>query len=224
MGIKQTDVMSFIEPESSGFYYDTARSFLKRHSNPDSLLSQIRGLLAQGELSSCRDMIQLIIREGHELADRSSLFLLRAEVAYLEGETTGEIMAWVQQAKLCPKLCSNVLRWDELIHGQTLLKEGDYVNGQMILEKLIEDDTVGPMAQQELAHHLFWKNLDCERALMLLEDLTKSHPSFLKAWTCLGFAYNKFGMKQKAQEAFGHCITLDSNPERLKLYKQQLAS
>lgn len=224
MGIKQTDIMSFIEPESSGFYYETARSFLKRHSNPDSLLSQLKGLLLKGDLDTCRDMIQLIIREGHELAERSVIYLLRAEVAYLKNDGLGEIMAWVQQAKHSAKLCDSVVRWDELMHAKTLLREGDYVNGQLILEKLIEDESVGHLAQLELAYHLFWKNLDCQRSLTLLEELTTDYPSFLQAWNCIGFVYNRFGMKAKAQEAFGNCIELDSNPERIKIYRQQLAS
>ena len=104
MGIKQTNIMSYIEPESMGFHHDTARSFLKRHSNPESLLLQLKNLLSKGQLEACRDLIQLIIREGHVLADQSEIYLLRAEVAYLEAENKGEIMAWVQQAKLCDKL------------------------------------------------------------------------------------------------------------------------
>ena len=93
MGIKQTDILSYLEPESLGFHYDTARSFLKRHSNPESLLSQLKGLISRGQLDACRDMIQLIIREGHSLADSSDIYLLRAEVAYLKGENRGEILA-----------------------------------------------------------------------------------------------------------------------------------
>lgn len=224
MGIKQTDIMSLIEPESSGFYYDTARSFLKRHSNPESLLVQLKSMLSQGHLDGCRDLIQLILREGHVLADNSDIFLLRAEVASLEGDNKGEVMAWVQQAKFCKQLTQNVIAWDELIYAQTALADGDYVNGQLILEKLIENPVISHIAQYELAYHLFWKNLDSERAISLLEGLTKDFPEFVKAWSCLGFAYNRFGMKAKAQEAFAQCLELDSDPERVKIYKQQLAS
>lgn len=224
MGIKQTNILSFIEPDSSGFYYDTARSFLKRHSDPQSLLGQIKSLLAQGQADACHDMIQLIIREGHVLADSSDIYLLRAELAYLRADNKGEILAWVQQAKLCENLSQSIIAWDELIYAQIALAEGDYVNGQLILEKLCENQEVGHLAQFELAQHLFWKNLDCDRAVTLLQEVTKMVPEFIKAWACLGFAYNKFGMKSKAQQAFGHCIELDSNPERLKIYKQQIAS
>ena len=224
MGIKQTSIESFLEPEASGFLYDTARSFLKRHSSPESLLGQLKSQLYQGHLDACRDLIQLIIREGHSLADNSSIYLLRAQISYEQAENKGEVMAWVQQAKLCKNLSPNIISWDELILGQTTLSEGDYVRGQMILEELLEHETVGYLAKFELAHHLFWKNLDAERAMQLLCEITEEHPEFIKAWSCLGFIYNKFGMKAKAQEAFGNCIELDSNPERLKFYHQQLAS
>lgn len=185
---------------------------------------QLKSMLAQGHLDGCRDLIQLIIREGHVLADSSDVYLMRAEVAVLQGDPKGEVMAWVQQGKLCENLSTEVIAWDELIYGQNAIAEGDYVNGQLILEKLIENKNVGHLAQFELAYHLFWKNLDVERALTLLEEVTHDFPEFIKAWSCLGFAYNKFGMKTKAQEAFSHCIELDSDPERLKFYKSQLAS
>lgn len=224
MGIKQTDIMSFIEPESTGFYHDTARSFLKRHSNPELLLGQLKSMLRQGQLDACRDLIQLIIREGHSLADSCEVYLLRAEVAYLQAENRGEVMAWVQQAKMCKNLTQTIVRWDELVFAITALNEGDYVEGQLILEKLMGEPSVGHLAAYELAQHLFWKNLDTERALTLLEDVACDFPEFIKVWSCLGFAYNRFGMKTKAQEAFALCLELDKNPERLKLYKQQLAS
>jgi tetratricopeptide (TPR) repeat protein len=224
MGIKQTDIMSFIEPESTGFYYDTARSFLERHANPESLLNQLRALMGQGHLDSCRDLIQMILREGHCLADSSEIYLLRAEVAMLQSDPNGEVLAWVQQAKMCKKLSTDVIIWDELAHAQSMISEGDYLNGQLILEKLMESERIGHLAQFELAYHLFWKNLDAERALQLLEDVTQSHPEFVKAWSCLGFVFNRFGLKTQAQQAFAHCIELDSNPERIKFYKQQLAS
>ena len=224
LGIKQTNIKSFLEPESTGFLYDTARSFLKRHSNPDSLLGQLKSLLRQGQLETCKDFIQLIIREGHSLADSSSTYLLRAQIAYEQAENKAEIMAWVQQAKLCKSLSSEIICWDNLIHGQLAISEGDYFNGQIVLEELLENSDIGHLAQYELAQHLFWRNLDSQRAVALLEEVTQQRPEFIKAWSCLGFAYNKFGLKTKAQQAFGHCIELDSNPERLKLYQQQLAS
>ncbi len=136
MGIKQTDISSFLEPDSLGFYYDTARSFLKRHSDPEALLGQLKSLVVKGDLDSSRDMIQLIIREGHVLSDHSDIYLLRAEIAFLQADNKGEVLAWVQQAKLCKHLSSQIVEWDELVYAQTALAEGDYVNGQLILEKL----------------------------------------------------------------------------------------
>lgn len=185
---------------------------------------QLKTLFAQGSLSSCRDLIQLIIREGHVLADGSEIYLLRAQVSYLQADNRGEVMAWVQQAKLCENLSPTIIQWDELVYATTALAEGDYINGQLILEKLVEDPNIGHLAQFELAQHLFWKNIDPERALVLLEETTKDFPQFIKAWSCLGFAYNKYGMKEKAQMAFAQCLEIDSCPERTKIYKQQLAS
>lgn len=225
MGIKQTDILSFIEPESTGFIYETARSFLKRHSNPESLLGQLMSLLAQGQLGSCHDLIQLIIREGHELADNSQVYLLRAQIAFEQSENLGEVMAWIQQAKLCQHLhAEDITHWDELMHGVQALKEGDYQAGENVLEALTEINSVSVIARYRLAHHYFWKNINTEKALFLLEELCEERPEFLKAKSCLGFVYNKLGMKEKAQNAFAYCLERETNPERIKFYRQQLAS
>lgn len=224
MGIKQTDIESFLEPESQGFIYDTARSFLKRHSNPDSLMSQLKNIWAQGQLIPCRDMIQLILREGHSLGDRAELYLLRARISYEEGEALGEVMSWIQQAKICNKNSSELKVWNKLIKARIAMNEGDPTNGQKILEDLIEKSEVMHLARYELAHHLFWRNLNIARATDLLENVTLERPTFVKAWSCLGYAYNRLNLKTKAQLAFGQCIELDTNPDRIKVYKQQIAS
>ncbi len=224
MGIKQSDINAFNEPESQGFIFDTARSFLKRHSNPEFLLGQLKALLAEGQTEPCCDMIQLIIRENHELADYNSIYLLRAQVALERGDDQGEVLAWLQQARMCAKQVESVEPWDQLIEGKLALKEGDYQHGQKVLEVLQNFEQVATYAKMELAHHLFWRNINPTRAILLLEEVTYERPGYVQAWSCLGYAYGRLGDKEKAQEAFGHCIELDSNPNRIKIYKQLIAS
>lgn len=224
MGIKQTDIMSFLEPVSQGFVYDTARSFLKRHKNNESLLSQLKSLIAQGQHSSCSDLIDLIINEGHSLADYSQIYLLRAQIAFHSSDNFNEATEWVKQSKLCQKLDEEIHHWDSLHQGITAFKEGDYQLGEKVLSSLLEIESVGWIAQYKLAYHLFWKNINGEVALHLLEDLTKTKSEFVKAWSCLGFVYNKSGQKEKAQTAFSRCLEKETNPDRIEFYKQQLAS
>ncbi len=224
MGIKQTDINSFNEPESEGFIHDTARSFLKRHSDPNFLLGQLKSLLAQGQIGPCCDMIQLIIRENHKLSDYASIYILRAQVAIEMGEEQGEVLAWLQQAQLCKKAVETLEPWNQLIEAKLALKEGDYNLGQKMLEVLSNFQDIGIYAKLELAQHLFWKNINVDRAITLLEDITFERPTFIKAWSCLGYAYNRIDEKEKAQESFGHCIELDSNPKRIEIYKQLIAS
>ena len=96
--------------------------------------------------------------------------------------------------------------------------------GEDLLNTLTKSEEVGALAQYTLAHHLFWKNRNTELALDLLENLVQELPQFTKAWACLGFVYNKVGNKEKAQQAFGECLALENNPEKIRFYKQQIAS
>ncbi len=224
MGIKQTDHRSYIEPESTGFINDTARSFLKRHSNPKSLLSQLKNLFLAGEYTSCEDLIQLIIREGHELADQSEFYLLRAQLAFSLSDSMEEVMAWFKQAQLCNDSDQALNSWIKLNSALLALKEGDYKTGEGALRELLSDEQVSMMAQYHLSYHLFWRNIDPEQSLFLLEELCHQHPELLKAWSCLGFVYNRLGLQEKAQSAFSHCLSRETNPTKIQLYKQQLVS
>ena len=225
MGINYDDILSFLEDETSkSFLHDTALSFLKRHSDPKLLLLQMKQMVLRGQLSSCKDMIQMILREGHILGDGSEIYLLRAHIAYQQNENQGEVMSWIQQARLANPKNISVKKWDLLYSAIRQVEEGDYQNGQRSLENLINDRDVGEMAQYQLAHHLFWRNIDMERAQSLLEELSKDRPEYSKALSCLGFVYNRLEMKEKAQEAFELCLETETNPERIAFYKQQIAS
>ena len=63
MNDQEKTIADYLEPECTGFIYNTARSFLRRHSNSNSLLTQLQGLFEKGEYESCKDMIQLICEE-----------------------------------------------------------------------------------------------------------------------------------------------------------------
>jgi len=224
MGIKQTELRSFIEPETSGFIYETARSFLRRHSNPETLLAQLKGLLARGELASCKDLIQLIIREAHSLSDDCRIYLLRAQVAFEECDGICEVKAWVKQAQFYKDHQPDSDEWNLLFLALNDLQDGDYNAGRLRLADLLDKDSVKQLAQYSLAHHLFWKNEDPQYALVLIEGLCAERPGFVKAWSLLGFICNRMGFKERAQEAFANCLKHETNPEKIEFYRQQLAS
>jgi tetratricopeptide (TPR) repeat protein len=224
MGINTGELAEYLKPDTNGFIYSSAKSFLNRHANPESLFAQLKSLLFQGELTSCHDLIQLILREGHPLSSYPEVYLLRAQIAFEQGENLGEVMSWVQQARLCDISSNDLLYWDQMMNGILCLKEGDYLRGEEILSSLFGEESVSTIARYSLANHYFWKSRDDKMALSILEELTHERPSFILAKSCLGFLYNKLGMKEKAQIAFAYCLRFETNPEKIKLFKEQLAS
>ena len=181
-------------------------------------------MLARGELSGCKDLIQLIIREAHSLSDDCRVYLLRAQVAFEECEDFGEVKAWVEQAQFCKGHQPDSDEWNSLFQALNDLQEGDYTNGRQRLTELLDKDSVKQVAQYSLAHHLFWKNEDPQYALQLIEELCEQRPGFVKAWSLLGFICNRVGFKERAQEAFANCLKHETNPEKIEFYRQQLAS
>ena len=141
-------------------------------------------------------------------------------------ESMDETIAWLKKARSNPDsgIRRKLLAWNTLIHAIFALKEGDYQKGEQVLEILMDEESVASIAKYKLAYHLFWKNIDEKRSCQMFEQICEQRPGLLKAWTCLGFIYNKMGLKEKAQRAFVHCLQRESNPERREFFKQQLAS
>ena len=166
MGIKQTNIQMFLEPESMGLIQETALSFLKRNADPNWLLTQLQSLANRGDLVACDELIQLIIREGHSLADCASLYLLQARLAYQKEDDLTNVEAWLEQARLLD--ATAVQTWQTLLIGRQALKEGDYSKGVRVLETLLDDSNLSDLAAYELAYHFFWKNVDVAYALRLL--------------------------------------------------------
>ncbi|MCB0377947.1 MAG: hypothetical protein KDD33_05595 [Bdellovibrionales bacterium] len=187
-------------------------------------MGQLKSLFASGEWSTCEDLIDLIISEQHDLIEDPQLFLLGAQVEFFKSEDIQKCCPWVKQAALNDPAHPEVIEWVRLLEAYQWLSEGDYQRGQRALQTLTYASVVESEARFILAHHLFWKNIDGARAIDLLEEVVLDHPNMNKAWACLGFAYNRSGFRSKAQEAFGICLQNETDPDKVALYKQQLAS
>lgn len=185
---------------------------------------QLKGLLGQGQLGSCQDLIQLILREGHALSEDCRIYLLRAQIAFEESEEFHQVQAWIRQAEMVSSDHTDLDSWLQWENAHLALKEGDHEQGENELRKLLTKASVRQLAQYSLAHHLFWKNKDIPQALNLIEDLCEERPGFIKAWSLMGFIYNRLGRKTEAQEAFAHCLEHETRPEKIEFYRQQLAS
>ena len=213
-----------------GFAEKSSSLFLSQH-NSESILYHLKDLLHKGDMDSCEDLIQLIIAHGHPLAEDVSIYLVGVQVVFEQSESMEEMFAWLEQAKLHGTKVHGDLQskdlflWEIFIHTLLALREGAYKKGQSVLETLIHEESVAVIAKYKLAYHLFWKNIDVERACHILEEVCENRQGFIKAWCCLGFVYKKMGLTEKAHETFSHCLSLHkTDAERRKFYKQQLAS
>lgn len=215
---------NFLASECSGFINETSRSFLKRHSNPESLLGQLKSLYLDGSHQACKDLVQLICEEQHELSGSPDIFVLRAKIALEENADLTDVHMWMKQARLNNKDSESVQEIDQLVGAMQDLQDGLYEQGKKALLELHESRSIGFLASFALGRHLLWKSQELDLSIYYLENAVRTKPLFKNAWESLGFAFNRNGQKGAAQEAFGKCIELETDPEKLSFYRQQLAS
>ena len=191
-----------------------------------SLLSQLKDLLSRGEVENCHKQIQSMIHQDHPLVHQPFFYLVQAQVSLELFESIDETIALLKKAgsNPDPRIRRKLLAWNTLIHAIFALKEGDYQKGEKALEILMNEESVASVAKYKLAYHLFWKNIDEKRSCQMFEQICEQRPGLVKAWSCLGFIYNKMGLKEKSQRAFVHCLQRESNPKRREFFKQQLVS
>ena len=210
--------------ECSGFINETSRSFLRRHSNSDSLLGQLKALYLKGCHQACKDLIQLICEEQHPLCESADLFVLRSKIALEENQTLKEVNVWLTQARLNESSSGELLEMDALVRCQRDLQDGVYEDGTAGLLELFESRHIGFLASFLLGRHLLWKSQNVPLSIFYLEGAVQTKPHLKNAWEALGFAYNRDGQREPAQAAFAKCIELETDLEKLSFYRQQLAS
>ena len=149
--------------------------------------------------------------------------LIRAQMAFEEEESIAETCTWLAQAELNNKKCPKTKLYKEVLKARQCLKDGLYQEGERQLVGLL-DSEYQAHAAFILGEHLFWRSPSTEEAVALLKIAVQDRPGFVKAWATMGFAYNKMGLKDKAQQSFSQCLEFEKDPERLAFYREQLAS
>lgn len=202
----------------------TTALFIKNHTNPAQLLSQIQALFAQGQLHEANHVIECIIDNNNALLASADLFTLQAKIFIELSGFNVHAQCAIQQALLLEPLHEEALQLDKICALHEELRDGLYENAEASLRTTLAADSKSVYAMYVLANHLFWKNGPEAEATQLLEKCVKNRPSFLKAWLCLAMAYKKGQDFSKAENAFQECLGLDVNSSNKEFYKKHLQS
>ena len=216
-------VTPFIDTSDHGFHDQTLRTFLSKHSNPLSLLSQLYSIYENRDFASCKSLIDAICEQLHPLIDSADLFLLRARMAF-EEENLQECKEWMQQAQWAENPSEHTEDFAQLLKAMDDLEDGIYKMGVQVLDSLCEKDRVSSYAHLILGKHFLWRAnspaLAIHHLTLSLETLDDHTP----VWANLGYAHDRKGEKEQAQQCFAKCLELEQNPEKKKFYQQLLAS
>lgn len=214
----------YFKHSDNPFVEKSVRSFLERHQDPKSLLSQIYELYRQGAHDSCLHLIQMICEVQHPLYEAAEIYILGAKIAFEEDEDLAEVESWLMQGELNDPSAPACFDFSFLITALKKLKDGMYSEASQDLLGLVDSPDVGFLASYLLGRHFLWKSQEIGLSIYHLETALQSKPNFKKAWEAAGFAYNREGQKDLAKKAFSKCIELESDPDKIEFYRQHLAS
>lgn len=213
----------YAEPNSK-IQNSTTSLFIRNHTSPDQLLSQVQVLFAQGHTLEAGHVVECILDHYNPLISSSDLFSLHAKVFIeLQGFNVHAQCA-IQQALMLDPAHEESLALQELANLHEELRDGLYESAETALRELIAKEPKNIYARFILGSHLFWKNGREEEVIELLEGAVKTRPSFLKAWQCLAMAYKKSQAFEKAEMAFQECLALDTDSQNQDFYTKHLQS
>jgi Tfp pilus assembly protein PilF len=109
----------------------------------------------------------------------------------------------------------------ELIEAKTTLTHAPGSDGENRLKALLRRSPQNVHALFLLGSHLFWTQGEQIQSMKLLEKAVQIRPKFLRAWGCLGSIYKKIGNLPLASRAFNTCLSLETDPEMKKFFKDQ---
>lgn len=198
--------------------------FIRNHTSPEQLLSQVKVLFAQGQLHEAHHIVECIVDNFNPLIASADLFTLHAKI-YIElfGFNVHAQCA-IEQALMIEPNHEEALGLKKLSSLHEELRDGLYDTAEESLRRLIESEPLNVYAKYVLANHFFWKNGPQSEAVILLESAVKQRPTFLKSWLCLAMAYKKSQEMTKAEMAFQECLELDTNVSNQEFYKKHLQS
>lgn len=198
--------------------------FVRNHKSPDHLIEQLQTLYYLGHVEEFLHLADCVLEVQNPLVGESSFFETYAKaLVEIQGFST-ETHCAVNQAMMLNAQSVPAMKLHTLCLWKEMLKDGLYSEVETTIEAHLVKEPQDLLAAYLLAHHLFWKNRNEERAIELLESIVERRPSFLKAWLDLGMAYKKSRKSEKAQNAFKTCLDLDTNEQNCEQYERHLQS
>lgn len=200
----------------------TTSLFVKKHKNPEHLLSQIEALYLQKQTAEVLHLIDCVIENNSDLLNQPELFVVHAKTLIELHGFGFPAESQLAQALILNPQSAMAVDLQRLFAINDELRDGLYVSGEEKLGQILKEDPKNALALFLLGNHLLWKTGSTQEAIQHLEKAVELRPSFLKAWVSLAMAYKKNHLFVMAEQAFQQCLSLDPNPQQQNFYKTHL--
>jgi cytochrome c-type biogenesis protein CcmH/NrfG len=173
----------------------------------------------QGRMSEALSMAKQADSPEHQ-KDPEYLKLYATILLETEGPDS-QIVGLLSKAHLLAPNHTEIMDYLELAEARLTLSHTPGSDGETRLKALLRRSPENVHALFFLGTHLYWTQNEQMQSMKMLERVVRLRPAFLRAWGCLGMIYKKLGNQPLASRAFKTCMTLETDSEMKKFFKEQ---
>ena len=178
----------------------------------------------QGRLESALELGSRMLKSNENLKASLNFIHTYLKVLFEAEAPISQMRSLISEALLHHPGDSTLIDYLEILEAKRGLRKGLNDQGEVLLRALLRRSPQNAHAHFILGAHLFWTDSEPTMAIPHLEACVRLHPSFLRAWGCLGAIYKKLGHRGLAQQAFRKCLEIETEPKMRALFEQELKS
>jgi len=191
----------------------------KSKNKETPLITKIRKNYKEGKLDKALFDCDLLYRSKEKLKENNSFLKLYVNVLLESEGPPSKIRSLLSLVMLNDPSDIEAIDLLDILEARDELSNVKNDTGEQKLKNIIKRSPNNAFAYFLLGSHLFWVDKDYEQAVIYLEMAVKKHPTFVRAWGCLGAIYKQLGNETLSKRSFATAVKLETNPQMKKYLK-----
>ena len=191
----------------------------KNKSKESPLLGRMKKEYREGKLDKVLFDCDMLYRTKEKMLENNNFLLLYVKVLLETEGPASKIRSILSRILMNDAENLEAVDYLDILEAKEELTDGKDDPGEQKLKRIIKRAPKNAYAHFLLGSHMFWVDKRDAAALKYLEKAVKLHPTFVRAWGCLGAIYRKLGNETLSKKAFIHAAKLESNPRIKQFFK-----
>lgn len=194
----------------------------KANTNANPTLEMIRKIFDEGRLSDALGLMTSLEKENPKALEDLPTVVLYLRILFESEGPLSKINSLISSTLLKFPNDGQLHEFLELSKAKSSLNKRSIDEAINSLALLNQRSTDNYLAQFTLGAALHWEKKDEINSIKFLEKCVALRPQFLRAWACLGVAYQTLGNHALSTRAFQKCMALETDPQMKAYFKDQI--